>query len=262
MRVTTFFVSFLFLATASISAQTAAVRSFDEIFPTLSADARKAAFGNGGYFKSYKVSVTDIIGSTQSKIEPHIIDAVLNKNPGYLVETILVIPDAANKYSLLDVYNALGKVRALKGRLYHSHTRKEDIPLFEEVTRIESDKKNVPVGDPPPASRIPPSETVYMRIKDANFGNSFYRGDLTLERRGLRYSLTNFKSLTKIITAIKAEKFTAQLYIEPISEGILIYALAGADVSSAAAAIVEPTSAIGKRLAVILEWITDGITGG
>ena len=270
MRYVTSFFILLHITMVSILAQTASapVRSFVEIFPALAPAIREAAFEDGGYFVSYKGSVSDIIGSAQSKIEPHIINAVLNKNPVYLVESILVIPGEANEYSLLDVYNALGKVRALKGRMYHSHTRKEDVPLFEEVTRIESDKKNVPIDDPPPASRIPSSETVYMRLKDANFGNSFYRGDLTLERRGLRYSLTNFKSLTYyIFPAIKEEKFTAQLYIEPVSEGILIYALAGADASDLASSNfvsskVSIASAISKRLAVILDWITDGITGG
>jgi len=263
MRVVTCFIILLHISMASVPAQAVPMRSFGEIFPSLPPAIREEAFTHEGFFKSYKGSFSGLIGSSQSTLEPHIINAVLNKKPGFLSESILVIPCTVDERSLLNVYNALGKVRALKGRLYHSYTRKEDIPLFEEVTRIESERRNNPVDDPPPASAIPQSETVYMRLKDVNFGNSFYRGDLTLERRGLRYSLTNYKSLSYLfVPVIREEKFTAQLYIEPISEGILIYALAGADVSDLVSSRVDIASAIGKRLAVILDWITDGITSG
>lgn len=246
-----------------LSAQSASapLRTFNEIFPSLSPAIREAAFTDRGYSKSYKTSFSGIIGSSQSTIEPHIVNAVLNKRPGFLIESILVIPCATDEYSLLNAYNALGKIRGLKGRLYHSHTRGEDVPLFEDVTRIESERRNVPVNDPPPASRIPASETVYMRLKDVNFGNSFYRGDLALEQRGLRYSLSNFKSLTYyLIPVIREERFIAQLYFEPVSEGILIYALAGADVSDFISSRIDMASAISKRLAVIIDWIAEGIT--
>jgi hypothetical protein len=136
------------------------------------------------------------------------------------------------------------------------------VPLFEEVTRIESPRKNTPIADPPPASRIPASETIYMRLKDANFGNSFYRGDITLFQRGLRYSLTNNKNISYyFIPVIKEERFTVQLYFEVISEGILIYSLAGADVSDFVSSKIDMPSAINKRLAVIISWVAEGITG-
>ena len=174
----------------------------------------------------------------------------------------MVIPDKAGKYSLLTVYNALGKVRALKGRLYHSFTRNEYVPLFEDATRIESAPKNTPIADPAPASSIPPSETIYMRFKDVNFGNTYYRGDIALSQYGLRYSLSNNKNMTYfLVPVIKEGKFNAQLYFEPISEGILIYGLAGADVSDFVSSKIDMTSAISKRLAVIIGWVEEGITG-
>lgn len=262
------FFSLLFIlniASSALFAQTVPqpTRSFAEVFPGLSSAIREEAFSSGGYFKSYsKAPFSGIIGSSSGKIDSHIIATVLNKNPSFLVESILVVPCAPGEYSLLDVYNALGKIRGLKGRLYHSHTRGETVPLFEDVTRIESAKRNVPVDDPAPASRIPASQTIYMRLKDANFGNSFYRGDIVLEQRGLRYTLSNNKSLTYfLIPVIKEEKFTAQLYIEPISEGILIYGLAGADVSDFISSRIDMASAISKRLAVIIDWLAEGITG-
>jgi hypothetical protein len=259
------------LALALLPEKTAfpqSIRSFTDIFPVLPSTIREAAFSSDGYSESStKQSAPPIysvqnIRAMESGLDPHIVEKVLDKRPGFLVESIQVIPAAQGEYSLLDVYNALGRVRGLKGRLYHSHTRDEDVPLFEDVTRIEISRKNTPIADPAPASRIPASETVYMRLKDVNFGNTYYRGDMTLIQRGLGYSLTNYRNITYfLVPVIREEKFIAQFYFEPITEGILIYGLAGADVSDFVSSRISMSSAISKRLAVIINWIAEGITG-
>jgi hypothetical protein len=258
MRFRLFF-SFFFLTLSSLAAQ----RSFNDIFPGIPSAVRAAAFSREGFYQSTdKIQRSVLVGSGQSAIEPHIIETIFAKQPGFLVESILVVPGRADQYSLLDVYNALGKIRGLKGRLYHSATRNENIPLFEDVTRIESAQKNNPTPDPAPVSKIPSSETIYMRLKDVNFGNTYYRGNMTLVPRGLRYSLSNNKNVTYFfVPVIKEEKFNVQLYFEPITEGILIYALAGADVSELVASRVDMPSAISKRLAVIISWVAEGISG-
>ncbi|MDR2922431.1 MAG: hypothetical protein LBU85_03690 [Treponema sp.] len=262
------FISIHFLFAVNVFSQS---RSFNDIFPGIAPAVRQAIFSNEGFSKSaVNIPRSSLVGAGQgsasgsgafvSGIDPEIIESVFVKKPGFLVESIKVIPGAEDGYSLLDVYNALGNIRGLKGRLYHSSTRNENIPLFEEVTRIESSKKNVPVADPPPAARIPPSETIYMRLKDANFGNSYYRGDITLFQRGLRYSLSNNKNISYFfITVIKEEKFTVQLYFEVISEGVLIYSLAGVDVSDFVSSRIDMASAINKRLSVIISWAAEGI---
>jgi hypothetical protein len=107
---------------------------------------------------------------------------------------------------------------------------------------------------------VPEKETVYLRLKDVNFGNSYYRGEMALVQNGLRYSLSNFKNITYfLIPVIKEGKFIAQLYFEPIEEGLLIYSLAGADVSDFLASKIDMGSAISKRLSVMISWATDGI---
>ena len=237
-------------------------RSFNEIFPVIASDVRQEAFSNEGYTKSGKnVPRSSLIGAVAgSGIDPQLIDGIFAKKPLFLVEGIMVVPDAGAGYSLLDVYNAIGNVRGLKGRLYDSYTRDKKVPLFEEVTRIESPRRNTPVTDPPPASRIPVSETIYMRFKDVNFGNTFYRGEIAPFQRGLRYNLTNYKNISYfLVTVIKEEKFTVQLYFEVISEGVLIYSLASANVSNFVSSRIDMPSAIGKRLAVIMSWAAEGI---
>jgi hypothetical protein len=259
------FCFFIFLVTLfPIAGQTAQTRrSFDKIFPEIPSVVREAAFSKEGFNKSSeRIQSSALVGSGQNAIEPQIVEAIFQKQPRFLVESILVIPGKTDEYSLLDIYNALGKVRGLKGKRYHSYTRNEYVPLFEDVTRIVSPQRNTAIPDPAPATAIPPSETIYMRLKDVNFGNTYYRGNVTLAQHGLRYSLSNNKNITYLfIPVIKEEKFSVQLYFEPIVEGVLIYALAGADISDFMSSRVNMASAISKRLAVIISWVVEGITG-
>jgi hypothetical protein len=240
----------------------AELRSFDAIFPGLPGNIRSAALSDGGYIgTSVKATgLKSITGFGTAKIDQQIAGAVLSKQPGFLVESLLVIK--TRNTSLLSVYNALGNIRGLKGRLYSSHSRSKDIPLFEDATRLESEKKNVPIPDPRPAGSLPSSETVYIRLKDVNFGNSYYRGEVKMAQYGLRYSLSNYKNMSYLfVPVIKEEKFNVQLYFEPIQEGILIYSIAGADVSDFVSSRIDMPSAISKRLAVIIAWVAEGITG-
>jgi hypothetical protein len=249
------FFAALFFCRLPVAAET---RSLDLIFPGLPAETRSAAFSSGGYIKSSERD-SGFVRIASSGLDSGISEAVLDKNPGVLVESLLVIPKKRG-IGLLDVYNALRNIRGLKGRLYHSHTRDEDVPLFEDATRVASSGRTNPISDPGPASRVPDSETIYIRLKDVNFGNSYYRGDMTLDEFGLRYRLSNNKNLTYLfIPVIKEEKFIAQLYFEIIEEGALVYSIAGADVSNFVSSKIDMPSAISKRLAVIISWVADGI---
>jgi hypothetical protein len=249
----------IFLAALSALPVCAEIRSFDGIFPRLPPEIRSAAFSEAGYVKSTEKS-SGLALIDGPLLDPRIRSAVLDKSPGFLVESLRVISGSSGTITLLDVYNALGNIRDLKGRVYRSHTRNKEVPLFEDATRLESEKKTAPVPDPAPASVVPQSETVYLRLKDVNFGNTYYRGDLILDQYGLRYRLTNNKNINYLfIPVIKEEKFTAQLYFEPVEEGVLIYGIAGADVSDFVSSKIDMPSAISKRLAVILSWAADGV---
>ena len=237
-------------------------RTFNDIFPNVSQDIRLAIFGNSGYvMASQKASGFQIIGNSQSTgLDPQIVNIVLEKNPGYLVESISVISLSPDTISLLDVYNVLGNIRGLSGRLYNSATRNQEVPLFEDATRIVSEGRTTAIPDPAPAMILPRTETVYIRLKDANFGNSYYRGEMALIQNGLRYTLSNFRNLSYLfVPVIREGRFIAQLYFEPIYEGVLIYSIAGADISDFVASRIHMNSALEKRLAVITSWATEGI---
>ena len=254
MRRLTLLIISLFLASQLFAQE----RNFDSLFPGISAEIRSLVFSNNGYITTTsKPDVNKLQGIQNSDLKNLISTNVMNKNPSVLVEALQVI---SIKGTLLDVYNALGQIRDLKGRLYHSHTRNENIPLFEDATLIDSVKKNNPIPDPKPAVTIPNSETVYIRLKDVNFGTSFYRGNYFINQFGLMCTLSNCKNLNYyLIPVIKEEKFIAQMYFEPIQEGILIYSIAGADTSDFISSKVDMPSAIRKRLEVIISWAIDGL---
>jgi hypothetical protein len=238
-------------------------RSFDSLFAAYDAAVKRAIFAQNGILEETKKT-----GETPPVLrllppflsESGIADSVLKRNPAFLVESLMVIPMESYPSGLTGIYNALSGIGDLKGRMYHSFTRDRDVPLFEDATRLEGEKKLTPVPDPPAGRPMPQEETVFMRLKDVNFGNTYYRADITAGRWGLFFSLSNFRNITYLfIPVIRENKFIARLYIEPIAEGILIYAIAGADISDFVASRVDMPSAIQKRLAVIIEWIIDGI---
>jgi hypothetical protein len=230
-------------------------RLFNDIFPALDAGQRAKVFSKEGLLVTGKTKLLQLTPASTMDIST----LILKRNPSYITESLLVIP-YDKTISILDIYNALSNIRGLKGRLYHSATRNENIPLFEDATRIESAKKTAALADPPPAVSVPASEIIYIKLKDANFGNCYYYANIAANRQALLYTLSNFKSLTyMLIPVIKEEKFVAQFYFEPIAEGVLMYSVAGADVSDFVAKQTDMGSAIRKRLEVIGQWVVDGM---
>lgn len=251
---------FLLCVILPATAKANSLRSFDEIFPGIGENRKDELFSEQGLIRSIeKNEALEFLPSPVSGIDLH--SAVMKSKPSYLAESLLVVPYQGKILTKLDAYNALGNIRDLKGRLYRSHTRKAEVPLFEDATRLESEKKHNPIPDPGAASLLPVSETVFIRLKDINFGNSFYRGDVSVNPHGITYKLSNFKNITYLFfTVMKEDKFSAVLYMEPLAEGMLIYSMAGADTSDFIASKIDIPSAISKRLAIFIDWIRDGLT--
>jgi len=240
----------------------AQLRTFDEIFPDISEDIRAAAFSSKSYVRSGQKSAGFVLtGNNRSTaLSPQILNIVLNKNPRFLLESIFVIPITPGTVDLIDIYNALGNIQGINKLWYSSDPQKKNSPVFENVTRIVSEKQTTPIPDPPPSNILPNIETMYIKLKDINFGNSYYRSQIILIQNGLSYTLTNFKNISFLfIPVIREEKFIAQLYIEPINEGVLFYIIAGADISDFLTSRISIDSAINKRLSVFISWATDGI---
>ena len=238
---------------------TARLRSFDELFYNLETSQKMEVFSPYGlvYTKNANEAFT-LIPTRSSGID--LIGTIMNTRPGYLAEFLIVIPNQGRTYNRLDAYNSLIKVRNLSEYKYHSHSRNTAIPLFPDATRIESINSNKAIPDPPLARVIPNSEAVYIRLRDVNFGNCYYRGDLNVSPNGISYTITNTRHLSfLLIPVIREGRFIAALYMEPIAEGMLLYSITGADTSDFIASIVDIPSAISKRLDVFTSWVREGL---
>lgn len=248
------FFTFFSFFTLPVFSQT---RSFEDVYPNLLGKQKTAVFSDDGLVISRKTSVLQIVpaGAGLNLTAP-----IPKDRATYITESLAVIPYTGKKADVLAIYNAMQNIRGLKGRLYHSATKKADVPLFEDATRIVSEKNTSAVADPPSAFSVPAAETFYARLKDVNFGNTYYRIESASNNRALVCTLSNFKSFTyMLVPVIKEGKFIAQLYIEPINEGVLMYSAASADVGDFFASKIDVPSAIRKRLAVIEQWMIDGI---
>jgi hypothetical protein len=251
---------FAFLLIVSGLPLFAQFRSFDGLFPGLDGEMKQQAFSSEGVTVSGSAS-EGLRLLPAGRLGEEISKNVVDRGPSFFVESIRIIPYTGEPFELLTVYNALGKIRNLSGRLYHSATRDDNVPLFENATRITGPGKTSPIPDAPDARAIPDEEMVYIRLKDVNFGNSYYQFQVSRTPQGLLYSLSNFRNLSyAFIPIIKENKFAAQFYIEPLAEGLLVYSLGGADVSDFVANRVDMPSALRKRLQVLIEWLVDGIS--
>lgn len=229
-------------------------RSFSDVFPELDEEKKQIALSTDGFVVTGKeIPLQRIV---PAGYEFAVQQAIL-KN-AYITESIAFIP--SERATTLNIYNAIQNVRDLKGILYHSATKDADVPLFEDATRIKSDKDTSTIPDPPQAYATPAAETWYVRLKDANFGNSYYRVDIAANNRAIICTLINFRDISFLfIPVIKKEKFIAQLYFEPVAGGLVIYSVASADVNDFFASKIHVPSAVQKRLEVIQRWVVAGI---
>jgi hypothetical protein len=248
-------VFFLVLGTAVYPA--AQPRSVRDIFPSITAAQLNEALSADGYLHygaaAERLTLTPETGETLG------ITKTALGNPAFFVEALRVAPRGGA--SPLRIYNALQRIRSLKEQLYHSATRNRYIPLFPDAVRIEGPGRlRSFLPDPPPAAQAPFRQLMYVRFTDANFGHCYYRIQLSTNTRAVLCRINNFKSVTfGPIPVIKENAFAAFLYIEPVNEGLMVYCLAGAEVSDFIAKHVNISSALRKRMDVIIAWILDGL---
>jgi hypothetical protein len=228
-------------------------RTFESLFEGTDEAVLEEARGAG-----YSQAVEDVSAlAVKPLAEINMVKRALETEPSYLIESLSVINKAAAK---LGIYNALLKVSTLKGRRYFSNTRNRETVLFEEASIIASESDNKRQSDPPNAAELPASRTVFIAVKDANFGNCYYKAEISTEGAGIRFVLSNFRAVNYLfIPVIKPEKLLIQLYLEPIGDSVVLYGLTGVDTADFAAKHVDVASAIGKRLDIIYKWIADNL---
>ena len=217
-----------------------------------------AVFSEAGLRNTFRSDETQlIIPSSNSGID--IMSAVMEKSPTQLVEALVVIPYTRRTLNLLDIYNAIGRIQSISEQLIYSPSRGGYIPLFEQSTRLDGGRRNRPIPDPPPATILPSSETMYINLRDTFFGNTYFRGSLSTGRHGITYYMTNNTAIWFLVFPVmRAERFAAILYVEPIAEGTLVYGMAGIDIPEFIADRVNLGFQINRRVSVLINWLRDG----
>jgi hypothetical protein len=233
------------------------LRSFDTIFPNFSRGQRMMAMSDEGLRNSFvRNEPPTLVPNPNLGID--IMGSVMKKNPSHLIEALVVMPYHEKEFDLLDIYNALGRIGKIKD--HPASLNDNDLYIFTESTRIESTRNRRAVSDPLPAVTLPFSETIYLRLKEINFGNLFIRADISISMHGITYSMTNFTDVRYFLVPImKAERFITIIYLEPVKEGILIYSMSGFYMPGFIADKVNLTHNINRRIEIFINWINDGL---
>jgi len=237
----------------------ASLRSLDEIFPDLSRIQRWRVFTVRGLRNTFHRNEAALfIPSSKSGID--LLGTIRDSNPVQTVEALVVVPYSGRTLNTLDAYNAIGRIQNISNYLVYSSSRDRFIPLFEESTRLDNGQRNRPIPDPPPATRLPASETMYICLRDTFFGNTYFRGNLSTGPHGITYSLTNNTAVWYLVFPVMgAEKFAAILYVEPLREGMLIYSVAGIDIPEFIASRINLAFNIDRRVTIFINWLSDGL---
>jgi hypothetical protein len=184
--------------------------------------------------------------------------ALEGRKRSFLIETLALIPGLKAE-SKLAVYNSMTKFRGLSGLTYSSKSKGSGAVLFSDVTRISDLRRAERLPDETVAS-LPESAEHLIRLKDANFGSSYYRVELDTRAPGIVFAMTNARALTYFLIPIIAEGgLFCIFYVEPIREGLLIYSIDGGNLPSAAEKQVNLSSAVRKRAAAISGWLASDI---
>ena len=252
-----FFLLFVFYSAFPI--QAVPLRSLDVLFPRLDHDQKQRTFSEEGFWRAFRRNESQsIIPGPLSGV--NLFSVVMEKNPSHFIEALLVVPYNGAPFTLLEAYNALGKIGDIKNYSYFNPNRNTTVHVFEDSSRIESAKRTRAIPDPRPTGTYPASEEIFVYLKDRTFGSIYVRGDLSTNQYGMTYNLTNFKAIRFLLIPImRAEKFCVMVYIEPLEEGMLIYGMAAVEIPDFLAARIDISSSIETRLVALIGWLKQGL---
>jgi len=232
-------------------------RSFDDIFPYLSRSQKAEAMSDTGLRYSFeKDGSPALIPGPDSGID--LLSGVMAKKPSHIIEALVVVPYNQRELDMLDIYNALGRIKNIQDYTFPIYGR--EMIIFTETTRLASARDRKPIPDPAPANMLPYEETMYLLFLDPYLGDLYLRGDVSVSLYGITYSMTNFRDISfSIFRVMRAERFSAIIYAEPVKEGILIYSVSGLYLPNFIAKRINLTPNMNRRITVLLNWITDGL---
>lgn len=174
-----------------------------------------------------------------------------------LSEALYLIPYTEEYDGLnLEMYNMLRHVRKIEDVKYFSHRRDAVVNLFEDVYRTEepSSRKSIPDDS---VDVIPPEETLYLHMKEVNFGSAHYRMNLESTEGMLKVNLVNTSVIRKFVKVLDRENMNLQLVIIPVDEGFLIHGICALKVHNKdfIQGKLDTYSAFYRRLYALEVWI-------
>jgi hypothetical protein len=229
-------------------------RPLSALYPKLDPATLKSARSPGGY--SAQAEGAPLL-LPNGEAGAAIARTLEGKKSSFLVETLSLIPgyEAGSK---LELFNSMTRFRSLSGVTYASKSKGKGTVLFSDVTRISDPRKAASFPDEAAAS-LPERATFYIRLKDVNFGPSYYKAELDTRAPGIVFALSNVRPLSYFLMPVVAEGgFFCIFYVEPVQEGLLVYGVSGGVVSSAVAKHVNIRSAVRKRTTAIAGWLASG----
>jgi len=233
------------------------LRSLIDIFPYLTQAQKATVMSNRGLRNSFEKKDSPMLVPGQDS-GINLYSSVMAKKPSHIIEALLLVPYNRRRLDFLDIYNALRRIKNIQ-----DHTliiRGNDVKIFVDTTRLESAQKRRPVPDPPHTDTLPSSETMYLRFVDQYMGDLYIRGNISIGLYGITYNMSNFRDVSySIFRIMKAETFTAIIYIEPVKEGILVYSMSGIYIPNFIASRVHLTPNMNNRITVLVSWITEGL---
>ena len=233
------------------------MRSFDDIFPFFPDIWMPLVMSETGLRHSFSVDEFPLLYHNPD-LGIDLLSSVIETDPSHLIEALLLIPYNEREYDLLDIFNALGRIESIKD--YPAIFSNNEVYIFSDSHRIESPENRRAIADPPPSTWLPASQTMYLRLREIYIGNLFLRGDISIDMYSITYSMTNFIDVRYFfIPIVRAERFAALIYLEPVKEGMLIYSVSGFYLPSFFADRMNLTPNINRRIEVFIRWITDGL---
>jgi len=232
-------------------------RSFDDIFPNFSRARKRMVMNDTGLRYSFeKDGSPTLVPNPDSGVD--LFSDIMAKKPSHIIEALVVVPYNKRELDILDVYNALGRVKNIKDHTISINGI--DTPIFTETTRLANARDRKPIPDPPPTNTLPYEETMHLLFLDPYFGDLYLRGEVSVSLYGITYSMTNFRDVSfSIFRVMKAGRFSAIIYVEPVKEGILIYGMSGLYIPNFIAKRVNLTPNMNRRITVLLDWIIEGM---
>jgi len=236
----------------------AGIRSFDEIYPKMSRRLRRDVMSDEGGLRNAfeKDESPRLLPDPDSGIDLY--GKVMKRKPSHIIESLVLVPYTERELDLLDIYNALGRIKEIQDQEVMFNDR--NINSFLETTRLNNPKNRRAIPDPPPRDTLPYSEVLYVRFVDRYIGDLYIKGEITFSLYGVTYDMTNFRDVTfSLFSIMKAERFSAIIYLEPIKEGVLIYSMSGIYLPGFIVSRVNLTPNMNRHIMVLLSWILEGL---